>query len=509
MDRTQHISDEQSRLLGLRTYRQPLGEEFPDLAPGLVMSTFCSRPVWRGMAWRQAFPGRADQSAPARRMVGRLLADTGRRQDAEWVTAELVANALCHSRSGQEQGFFVMEVLRGAEVARIVVYDLGGGSVPDFSRTPGSVPGLAEHGRGLAGVAELAVRVGVAGDAVIGHAVWAELALTGGTAGALGKAEEACLVSVGEVIDSTALAVESGRGELEPVAAGLGEREMMRADLCVDPALMGHEEGAGQVPGSLPGVVTMPVGRPGSGRQEEAGGRGTFASLAGGVFRQEEDRVSAFGQEPWARQALAGLRRDWPDWAFLVVRSRWRAMRGPHVVIDAAGPEELRQALPPISGKSVLAGSAIFVLDERGAAGSGSLVSPLLGLRVAEPDEGRVRPGTSPLPASVAGVGVGGLCGGGGSGVGLSGTLTVGLPPLGVVAAERSGTGTWAVAAADGARVGWWPWGRRRDRSRLETRVGAGGRRAGRDRFSAGGAGPRHRRVRSEPAAAVAAAVAA
>ena len=158
-------------------------EEFPDLAPGLVMSTLRSTRLWGGMAWRRAFPGRGDQSALARRMVGQLLADTARVDDAMWVTAELVSNALRHSCSGRERGFLVVEVLRGADSVRIVVYDLGGGPIPDFSRTPGTLPEAAEEGRGLAGVAESAVRTGVAGDAVTGHAVWAELALAGEATG--------------------------------------------------------------------------------------------------------------------------------------------------------------------------------------------------------------------------------------------------------------------------------------------------------------------------------------
>ncbi|MFF0861403.1 ATP-binding protein [Nonomuraea sp. NPDC003560] len=178
------ISGEAVDALTLRGCQQPSSvAEFPDLAPGLVMSTFRSARVWGGMAWRRAFAGRADQSAAARRMVGQLLADTGRADDARWVTAELVSNALRHSFSGRERGFFLVEVLRGAESVRIVVYDLGGGSVPDFSQTPGSVPELAEDGRGLAAVAELADRTGVAGNAATGHAVWAELSLMEGVTG--------------------------------------------------------------------------------------------------------------------------------------------------------------------------------------------------------------------------------------------------------------------------------------------------------------------------------------
>lgn len=63
--------------------------------------------------------------------------------------------------------------------------------------------------------------------------------------------------------------------------------------------------------------------------------------------RHEADQVSAFGQEPWAQQALGGLRRDWPSWAFLVMRYRWLAMRGKQVVSSATGPEERRQAPAP------------------------------------------------------------------------------------------------------------------------------------------------------------------
>ncbi|GAA4102349.1 ATP-binding protein [Nonomuraea soli] len=157
--------------------REPAVERFPDLAPGLVMSTLRSAQVWGGMAWRRAFPGRGDQSAIARRMVGQLLTDTGRAEDAAWVTAELVSNALRHSRSGRAGGIFVVEVLLGMDRARIVVYDLGGGTIPESSPTPGALSEAVEEGRGLSGVAALAVRTGAAGNTVTGHAVWAELAL--------------------------------------------------------------------------------------------------------------------------------------------------------------------------------------------------------------------------------------------------------------------------------------------------------------------------------------------
>ncbi|MGW0805573.1 ATP-binding protein [Nonomuraea sp. NPDC002799] len=492
--RTHHISGEPSRLLSPRAYPESLVEEFPDLAPGLVISTFRSRPLWGGMAWRRAFPGRADQSAPARRMVGRLLADTGRMEDARWVAAELVSNALRHSRSGQARGFFVVEVLRGADVVRIVVYDLGGGLVPDFSRTPGSSPELAEHGRGLAGVAELAVRVGAAGDAVTGHAVWAELALTGTTARVARRADGAPVVSEVEAFDLGAQVPELGyRPEL--ASAALTARETLRPVACQNLAPMMREETACDVPGSIPDALMASVSRPGSDGGEVVVGVRLSGPLLEVVVRQGGDRVSAFGQESWAQQALAWLRREWPDWAFLVVRYQWLALRGKHVVISATGPEELRQALPPIPVKptptepaSAESASSASAPIEHGATEIGLLATDL--------DGARTRRSVSPPPA--LGAGAGAACGGDGAGAGLSDTLTAVAPPLGVLAAERSGTGTWAVAAADrhGWRGGpqgwsWWTWGKRRDRSR----AGESGCPMGRDR-PLGREKPRHRRVR-------------
>ncbi|GAA2213310.1 hypothetical protein GCM10009850_087720 [Nonomuraea monospora] len=282
--RTQYLSDEPRHLDARWVDRQLLGEEFPDLAPGLVMSTFGSRPVWGGMAWRQAFAGRADQVAPAQRMVGRLLADTGRGQDAERVTAELATNALRHSCSGhscagQARGFFVVELLRGAGVARIVVYDLGGGSVPDFSPAPGSGPGLAGHGRGLAGVAELAVRCGVAGDASTGHAIWAELALPGeemsapapaataaGDSGAAGAGARGPGGSRAPLpVDRGGVAEEAGR-----VAAGCGL------------SWAGGEGAAGEEPGGLADGLPVSAEGPGSGRGEAVGGLDPFAGVGEG-----------------------------------------------------------------------------------------------------------------------------------------------------------------------------------------------------------------------------------
>lgn len=281
---TQHtISGEMvDRLIPRGRQQESLGEEFPDLAPGLVMSTFCSSRLWGGVAWRRAFAGRADQSAPARRMVGRLLADTGRADDARWVTAELVSNALRHTHSGQAQGFFVVEVLRDAAVARIVVHDLGGGCVPDFSRMPGSVPDTAEHGRGLLGVAELAIRVGAAGDVGTGHAVWADLALTNETACAPRRTDEVRQSPAVKAADRAGQAQEvAAVREMGPVPAAPSHLAI-HATGCRDGAAVG-EEAAGEIPGhrsvGLPGVLRASGSRPGQAGGKEVAGLGPRSGL--------------------------------------------------------------------------------------------------------------------------------------------------------------------------------------------------------------------------------------
>ena len=129
------------------------------------------------MVWRRRFPGRADQIASARGLVRQLLADTACADDAAWVTGELSTNAVVHSRSGGVGGFVLVEVTRCPHVARVAVYDLGGGGTPRV-REPGAQ--TRECGYGLYGVRLLSVRSGVSGDSANGHVVWAQLALSSG-----------------------------------------------------------------------------------------------------------------------------------------------------------------------------------------------------------------------------------------------------------------------------------------------------------------------------------------
>ncbi|MCC5579249.1 ATP-binding protein [Microtetraspora sp. AC03309] len=149
-------------------------KEFDEARPGVIWTTVRLRRGAGEMLWWRVFPGRGDQVAPARKIVRSLLEDTQRADDAEWVAAELISNALLHTRSGAQGGYFVVEVARNICVAKVLVYDLGGGGVPVFGQ--GFTP--SEHGHGLRGVAALANRVGLEGDPVTGHVVWAQLVLT-------------------------------------------------------------------------------------------------------------------------------------------------------------------------------------------------------------------------------------------------------------------------------------------------------------------------------------------
>jgi hypothetical protein len=130
------------------------------------------------MAWRRVYPGRTDQAAAARRFVAFLLADTGRGDDAEFIAAELVSNALLYTRSGalsgRQHGCFGVEVMLG-QFACIAVHDLGGGGVPCLMPEQDAYGVILEHGRGLLGVSKLAVSLGFEGSPVEGHKVWAEL----------------------------------------------------------------------------------------------------------------------------------------------------------------------------------------------------------------------------------------------------------------------------------------------------------------------------------------------
>jgi anti-sigma regulatory factor (Ser/Thr protein kinase) len=117
------------------------------------------------MRWCRAFSGRPEQARAARGFVGCLLADSAILDNAEQVAAELVANAIEHSRSGLPGGLVLVEVCRWRGSMAIAVTDQG--DRPDYPSGPieiGDDP-LADHGRGLRIVNELADSWGVRGGA--------------------------------------------------------------------------------------------------------------------------------------------------------------------------------------------------------------------------------------------------------------------------------------------------------------------------------------------------------
>jgi anti-sigma regulatory factor (Ser/Thr protein kinase) len=113
------------------------------------------------MCWRRAFPGRAEQAAAVRRFVSCLLTGSPYADDAVHVVAELTANAICHSRSGEPGGLLVVQVRRWRGGGSIAVTDQGGPTEPHL----GDPDPYAGHGLGLRLVAATATWWGWRGDA--------------------------------------------------------------------------------------------------------------------------------------------------------------------------------------------------------------------------------------------------------------------------------------------------------------------------------------------------------
>ncbi|MCO6011087.1 ATP-binding protein [Actinoallomurus purpureus] len=125
------------------------------------------------MCWRRTFPGRPDQARLVRRFVAFLLEDCRRADDAVQVVAELAGNALIHTRSGRPGGTFVVEVRRGEDCLAISVTDQGGSLEDSGPHTRRHDDDLAENGRGLPIVEDLATHVTWTGDPDHGHTVTA------------------------------------------------------------------------------------------------------------------------------------------------------------------------------------------------------------------------------------------------------------------------------------------------------------------------------------------------
>jgi serine/threonine-protein kinase RsbW len=117
------------------------------------------------MYWRRRFPGKNDQARTVRAFAAHLLAGFPALDDVLLVLNELVANAVRHTRSGQEGGHFTVEISQDARVVLPSVTDEGGPKCPRRLAVTGRVDELWESGRGLLTVEALTAHWRWTGDA--------------------------------------------------------------------------------------------------------------------------------------------------------------------------------------------------------------------------------------------------------------------------------------------------------------------------------------------------------
>ncbi|WP_412518527.1 ATP-binding protein [Actinomadura madurae] len=97
------------------------------------------------LRWRRSFPGGPEQARNVRRFVGCLLDGCPFLDDVLLAADELVVNALRHTKSGQDGGFFTVEVAHDGALVAVTVADQGGPGEPTVT----DAGELAESGRGL------------------------------------------------------------------------------------------------------------------------------------------------------------------------------------------------------------------------------------------------------------------------------------------------------------------------------------------------------------------------
>jgi anti-sigma regulatory factor (Ser/Thr protein kinase) len=105
-----------------------------------------------------------------RRWLSSLLPQRPARDDLLAVATELGSNALEHTASGQEGGWFAVELTWHQSMVQVVVADCGGPAEPKVISDPDG-----ERGRGLLLVRGLSLRIGWTGDER-GRLVWAQIA---------------------------------------------------------------------------------------------------------------------------------------------------------------------------------------------------------------------------------------------------------------------------------------------------------------------------------------------
>jgi anti-sigma regulatory factor (Ser/Thr protein kinase) len=120
------------------------------------------------------FPGEAASVRYARDFVRGVLGEGWPRLDDVLVmVSEIATNAVRHTASGGEDGWFDITVCAIGDGVRVSVGDSGGSSVPRIPRDGGE-PDVMTGGRGLRIVDELADRWGHSGEE-LGRVVWFEV----------------------------------------------------------------------------------------------------------------------------------------------------------------------------------------------------------------------------------------------------------------------------------------------------------------------------------------------
>jgi anti-sigma regulatory factor (Ser/Thr protein kinase) len=115
----------------------------------------------RVRTWELTCPGSPAEVGRARRWTRHILRDAPCADDAALIVAELGANALLHTASGDIGGAFYVTVHATNETVSISVTDHGGTRATPQVEHAGDD---ATHGRGLAIVTALASRVETHGD---------------------------------------------------------------------------------------------------------------------------------------------------------------------------------------------------------------------------------------------------------------------------------------------------------------------------------------------------------
>jgi serine/threonine-protein kinase RsbW len=123
-----------------------------------------------GLRWRRVFPGEERQLAALRRWISSLLPGCPARDDVLSVATELGGNAIQHTHSGRDGGWFAVEVTWQQSMVQVAVADCGGTAEPRVIDDP-----AGERGRGLLLVQGMSLRAGFTGDQR-GRLAWAHIA---------------------------------------------------------------------------------------------------------------------------------------------------------------------------------------------------------------------------------------------------------------------------------------------------------------------------------------------